>query len=281
MSKTKLTLLALLITIATSVSAQITGNVTSRVFFIQARTKTGTAFAIEVDGRQYLVTAKHVVTEIEDEEVIQISKDGIWVPLNVKVFRCDDPIDIAVLVPPRQISNAGPIPTKGDMWFPGQEMFFLGFPYGMQTDLRLPGGYPIALAKKAMLSGMTPLVPGKTGMLYILDGYNNPGFSGAPLVFRDTKTGLFVIAAVVVSFKPEAGPVLNTVETPAARVTADDLKNERILTHEGKYYRITKETTDMVKLNTGIAFAHDLEFAEALIRDNKLEGPKVSPDFKP
>ena len=281
MTRMKLAFLVILVAITTSSNAQIAGNVTSRVFFIKARSMAGTAFAIEVDGRQYLITAKHVVREIEDEEVIQIRKDGIWSPLNVKVYRCDDPVDIAVLIPPRQISNAASILTKGSMWFPGQEMFFLGFPYGNETDLRLQGGYPVALAKKAMLSGMTPLVPKKTGMLYLLDGYNNPGFSGAPLVFRDTATGLFVIAGVIVSFLPDGGPVLKTTEIAPPQINEDDRKNERILTHEGKYYRITDTTTDMVKLNTGIALAHDIEFAEQLIRDRSLSGPKVNADFKP
>jgi hypothetical protein len=70
-------------------------------------------------------------------------------------------------------------------------------------------------------------------------------------------------------------------EISPSRITEDDRRNELILTHEGKYYRITDTTTDMVKLNTGIALAHDIVFAEALIRDRSLSGPKVNADFKP
>jgi hypothetical protein len=84
MTRMKLIFLVILVAITTWSNAQIAGNVTNRVFLIKARSMTGTAFAIEVDGRQYLITAKHVVREIENGEVIQISKDGIWSPLNVK-----------------------------------------------------------------------------------------------------------------------------------------------------------------------------------------------------
>jgi hypothetical protein len=284
MPKAKSTFAAIFVGIvmsATGMNAQITGNVTSRVFFIQVRDSRGTAFAIEADGRQYLITAKHVVKDIGDEEVIQIRKDGIWSPLNVRVYRCDDPVDIAVLVPPRQLSNADPISTTGSMWFPGQEMFFLGYPYGNDTDIRMPGGYPVPLAKRAVLSGMQPLGANKKGMEYVLDGYNNPGFSGAPLVFRDTKTGLFVIAGVMVTFRADGGQVCKTTQITESQITEDDIKNEKVLQHDGKFFRITEKTTDMVRLNTGIAYAHDIEFATSLIHDLKLDGPKVSVNFKP
>ena len=163
----------------------------------------------------------------------------------------------------------------------GGDAFFLGFPYAKTTDSMLAGGYPLPLIKRATLSGMSQLVPGK-GSVIILDGYNNPGFSGSPVVFRDTtkSEATFKVGGVVVSFLPEAGPVLKTEEVTQAQITDEDKQESRILEYHQRFYRVTHETTDFVRLNTGVAFAHDIKFAVDLIRQHPI-GPKVADDFQP
>jgi hypothetical protein len=273
--------LVVLAMFTTVVNAQMTSNVFERVFLVQGPVEGGTAFTIEVDGRQYLITAKHVVKGMKEDDRIQIRKNDQWFPLTVKVFRCDDPVDIAVLIPPSQLSVNFPLEATAEGVFFGGETSFLGFPYGITTGLKLAGGYPLPLVKKATLSGMIPLVPDK-GSIIVLDGYNNPGFSGSPVVFRDsTKSQVtFKVAGVVVSFLSEAGPVLKTEEVAPAQITAEDKQESRILQYHQKSYKITQETTDFVRLNTGIAFAHDIAFAVDLIRKHPI-GPKVADDFQP
>jgi S1-C subfamily serine protease len=254
--------------------------VINRVFLISA-TETGTAFTIEVDGRQYLVTAKHIVKGLREDDKIQIRKNDQWSPLPVKIFRCDDPADIAVLVPHSQLSVDFPLePTIAGIFF-GGETLFVGFPYGLTTDLKISGGYPMGMVKKATLSGLTPLVPNK-GSLIILDGYNNPGFSGSPVVFRDYSKSevTYKVAGVVVSFMQEAAPILKTDEVSQQQITVDDLQAKRIIEYHGKRFRIKEETTDFVRLNTGIAFAHDIRFAVDLIRQHAI-GPRVTDEFEP
>src|SRR5271157_2435182 len=84
---------------------QVTSNVLRRTLLIQA-SETGTAFTIEVDNRQYIITAKHVVGTLpnEAESTIKIRKKSGWSDLKVRVFKCDEPVDIAVLVPPVQVT---------------------------------------------------------------------------------------------------------------------------------------------------------------------------------
>jgi len=53
-----------------------------------------------------------------------------WKPLNVKIFRCEDPIDIAVLIPPHQLTVNFDLPFDKGSFFYGQDAYFLGFPYG-------------------------------------------------------------------------------------------------------------------------------------------------------
>jgi hypothetical protein len=50
----------------------ITSNVIQRVFHLKFGTGTGTCFAIDFEGRQYLVTAKHVVYGLIDKQEVEI-----------------------------------------------------------------------------------------------------------------------------------------------------------------------------------------------------------------
>lgn len=274
-------LIVVLAAFTTVVCAQVTSNVINRVFLVKGPAEAGTAFTIEVDGRQYLVTAKHVVDGMKQDDSIQIRKDDQWSAVPVKVLRCNDPVDIAVLIPSSQLSKSFPLETTSAGVFFGGDTFFLGFPYAKTTEFKLAGGYPMPLIKRATLSGMNPLVPDK-GVIIVLDGYNNPGFSGSPVVFRDsTKSGLtFKVAGVVVSFLPEAAPVLETEEVTQTQITDKDKQESRILEYHQKFYRVTQETSQFVRLNTGIAFAHDIKFAVDLIRQHPI-GPKVADDFQP
>jgi hypothetical protein len=69
--------------------------------------------------------------------------------------------------------------TSADVIF-GQDLFFLGFP--LYTDTDVMKGFPLPLIKKAVLSGS--LRQGGKTEVFLLDGHNNPGFSGGPVVFK-------------------------------------------------------------------------------------------------
>ncbi len=163
---------------------QLTSNVLRRVLQIQA-TEGGTAFTIEVDHKQYLVTAKHIVSGLTDktESRIKLHRKSGWTDLNVRVFKCDDPVDIAVLVPPTQLTVNYELEPTGVGLAIGQDSYFVGFPYGASTT------YPTSpdvfgLVKRATVS-MFESHPEQKAQLIELDTYNNIGFSGAPLVYRD------------------------------------------------------------------------------------------------
>jgi hypothetical protein len=69
------------------INCQVTTNALGRVLFVKYKQGRGTAFTIEVDDKQYLVTAKHVVQGIEDKDTIEIFHEEQWKNLNVKVLR--------------------------------------------------------------------------------------------------------------------------------------------------------------------------------------------------
>ena len=69
--------------------AQVTSNVLLRVLMIRAGDKIGSAFTIDVDGRQYLVTAKHVVANLKERDTVEVWKSEAWHPMKVGSSRVD------------------------------------------------------------------------------------------------------------------------------------------------------------------------------------------------
>src|SRR5581483_944241 len=268
----KIRVLLLVIALSTGLlaTAQVTTNVLRRVLLIRVGDMLGTAFTIDIDGRQYLLTAKHVVEGLKDEDVIRVRKDRGWSTLHVKVLRCKDPVDIAVLIPPVQMTVNYPLDANVGGVMVGAEAFFVGFPYGFEAGWSRNGHYPLGLTKKATIAQFTDGPDSRVVEAILLDGYNNPGFSGSPVVIRDIDQASrpYKVVAVVSSFRFEAAPVLKTEEVTIQQVTDEDVKKSRIMEHNGHLYRVLRETGDFVKLNTGIATAYSINPAIDLIRRN-------------
>jgi hypothetical protein len=258
--------------IVSSASAQLTGNVLSRILEIRTGAGIGTAFALDMDGRQYLVTAKHALQNTRGKVTIDFRESGEWSPLEVQVFPCEDPVDIAVLVPPRVLVRAGSLePANSHNVMITQEVFFLGYPFGLSLEnSRLLGMHPFPTAKRGIVSAI------HDGIIEV-DAYSNPGYSGAPIVFRDTrrnsKIPVFSVLGVVNGFYPEMVPV--TRAEPAK--PGEDLSHIepwRLRTENGQQM-VLRDTSQMVPLNSGILVAYDIEYALKVIRDHPV-GPKVA-----
>jgi Trypsin-like peptidase domain len=260
--------------------AQLTTNVYDRVLMIRVGTGYGTGFTLDVDGRQYLVTAKHVVAGLAAEGTLLVYRNDAWMPVQVKVFRSDDPVDIAVLVAPTQLTVSLPLEaTKKGLRY-GQDMYFAGFPYQIHsTAPALNGGYPVAFVKKAIMSGE---VMENGASVILLDGYNNPGFSGGPLLYRDLDrtAPVFKVAGVVKGFRAELTPIYKKEEIAPDQVTRDDIAQERIIhAADGRTLRLS-DTGEVMKLNTDILIGYNISYALDLIRKNPI-GPLVSDKFHP
>ena len=260
--------------------AQVPANVLLRVLMIQAGKKTGSSFTIEVDGRQYLLTAKHVVSDLKPEDSIKIRKGDGWWSVKVKVLRCDDPIDIAVLVPAAQLTVSFPVDLTTNSLFFGQDAYFVGFPYGLSMDGKFANAlYPIAFMKKGAFSAIVD--EGKATVIF-LDGHNNPGFSGGPITYRDLNQSgppVFHVAGVISGFRPELIP---TVAPDVVKPGQDISKEEpwRIEKRDDGRTVIYRDTDQRVPVNTGIVVGFHIKHAVELIRKNPT-GPKVSETFTP
>ncbi|MER9410652.1 hypothetical protein [Mesorhizobium sp. M0589] len=76
----------------------------------------------------------------------------------------------------------------------GQEVYFLGFPFGWTGHFHTHDGYPLPFVKRATASLFDPV------LLY-LDGHNNPGFSGGPVVFHPPNQNDFRIAGIISGYR--------------------------------------------------------------------------------
>jgi hypothetical protein len=239
---------------------------------------TATAFTYDVDGREYLITAKHVVQGLRDDDKIDIFIHNDWRPIRVKIFRCDDPIDIAVLIPPYQLTVNFPLTNEGSFQF-GQDAYFIGFPYGMRNSLLgMNGPYPLALIKRGTISTLVPIDVGKKASMILLDGYNNPGFSGGPIVFRDFHESGFVlrVVGVVHGFYPEVVPTMKPRDIAQPADASAEAKSQpwRVQQRkDGSWFEYI-DSGEFVALNTGIVQGFILQPAIDLIRQHPT-GPEV------
>lgn len=167
----------------------------------------GTAFAYDRDGRQYIVTAKHLVAEFGPKTPLHALHDKSWKALPAKLVGhgaegCDVSVfaaeEFAVRVEGELFSNDRNI-------IYGQEVHFLGFPLGMFGDIgELLGHFPLPYVKRAILSSMTMDGSG----VMVLDGINNPGFSGGPIIGKVGAVGALAILGVVSGYTAADSNVL-------------------------------------------------------------------------
>jgi len=148
--------------------------------------------------------------------------------------------DISVLAPKATISppNLPVIPSSKGLTI-GQDIYFLGFPYDVLSNIIFGDeGHPAPLVKKGIFSAFA-------GDVYLLDGHNNPGFSGGPVLF---------------------GPQSRMPQNIAAIVSGYRFESEAI-------HLDGAETNLTYKYNTGIMITYKIEIALAMILANPIGAP--------
>ena len=97
-------------------------------------------------------------------------------------------------------------------------------------------GHPVPFVKRVTVSTLF-------GKPYFLDGHNNPGFSGGPVVFCPPARKEFQVAAVVSGYRSARAPIRDDED---------------------------RDTEFHLRENTGIVVAYDVNEAVALIRANPI-----------
>ena len=202
-----------------------TSNVLYRVLRIRTATSTGSAFTIEVDGKQYVITARHLLNGFGSQGEVELWIGGRWTKVGVRALYPSKPdVDIAALDLGRPVTITFPLePSSGGLTL-GQQVYFLGYPYGLGTSRAAPapqGFGELPFLKGGIVSAVDDRDP-EASILY-LDGQNNPGFSGGPIVFWHAPSHSFRVAGVVRGYRNEALPVLKreSLDNPDARAYND------------------------------------------------------------
>ena len=155
----------------------VNNRILQRTFRIRCGRITGTCFTVDVERQRYLVTARHIAGAVNHQAVVEIAHEGTWKHLPVRlVGHGEGEIDISVLAPQQLFGGSAPLTIPAPMTL-AEDVYFLGFPFDMSLDVgNLNADFPLPFVKKATLSAFTDV-----GQV-LLDGHNNPGFSGGPVV---------------------------------------------------------------------------------------------------
>jgi len=89
----------------------------------------------------------------------------------------------------------------------GQDIYFLGFPFGLGSDVgSINRQFPLPFIKKGVLSSIVKERSGAN--VFYLDGNNNPGFSGGPVVFAPSNDRReYQVAAVISGYRLDPQPI--------------------------------------------------------------------------
>jgi hypothetical protein len=85
-------------------------GILSRVFQIRYGNVSGSSFVIDVDSKQYIITARHILPKAKDGDSAELYISGNWHPLIIKlIYPKDDKIDIVALAADHLIAPKMPI----------------------------------------------------------------------------------------------------------------------------------------------------------------------------
>ena len=166
-------------------------DILRQTFQVRTAEGTGTAFTVEVDGRQYIVTAQHVIGSMASGSLDMQTSSAGWrqVPI-MAVGMAGPPVDVAVMATDSALGSRSSVPVGVSTVSYGQAVRFLGYPFGLDFT-SIPGvrTAPLPFIKAGILSALRP-VPNEDGLLELfVDAAGNPGFSGGPLILPRNSTG--------------------------------------------------------------------------------------------
>ena len=208
---------------------------------VQFGTNYGTFFRIKVDNKHYVITAKHLAEQLT-YSFTKNSELRIWAgnkfkTLSVKLVGHCPTSDISVLAPFESAPSSSLLEPNSLEHAYGEDVFFFGFPYSDKetnslTLLNFPLPFPII--KKGIISHISD-----DGYL-LIDGHNNPGFSGGPVVMIDQNN----------SRKAHVIGVISGYKHASSFISHSNLE----------FYK-----------NSGIIVVSDIQFAINIIRENPIE----------
>ena len=267
-------LLALLIMrtyLALAQPAAPTNNVLTRMTMVESHYGRGSTFSIDVDNREYWITAKHVLTGAEHPPYGSITAKSVslrlldpggegeqWIPVTFMVIDPGKDIDIVALAAPKPIL-ANPLPSvPADLTglILGGECEFLGFPYGGGWRARYDNGqFRMPFVKRCTVSALSQ----EDKPILVLDGINNNGFSGGPVIVN-TGTNQRIVG------------VVSGYHTEPAEIVFSSSASRNLKSKTSQCAAPVPHPRGTVNLNSGFIIAYGINYATDAIKKNPI-GP--------
>lgn len=193
-----------------------------------------TSFVVNSSKGQYLVTAKHVFgNTIQSGEPVNIRLVGGKIDSVFKstVYIHKNPvIDIVVLKLENPLVHTDVPPLKyADSYILGQECLFLGYPLSFQGTVTDIGRVPFI--KRAIISAFQKE---NNASILLLDGHNNPGFSGGPIITYNREMNSQYIIGVISGYIPQPQDIELTVDEVVHKIKVNE--NSGIIISYGSEY---------------------------------------------
>lgn len=234
---------AVILLIANTAFGQISTHVTSRVIRFKEDLGQAAAFTIEVDGHQYIITAKHNLKKATASIKFKLFLNEKWSAFTADaIYPFDEDADMVAFDVDKKVTVETSLGTEGKISI-GQQVYFVGYPHGLATRGGLKQkGLEIAFVKAGVLSAIDARNADK--VIYYVDGAANPGFSGGPIVVKNGET--YHVFGVIRGYEAEPLPVVEKA----------DFKNLKALAYKDLY----------VRGNTGIVVGHSIKHIIDAIR---------------
>jgi hypothetical protein len=185
----------------------IPSDVLARVFCLRIGVSAATGFAVDVDGRQYLVTSRKFAMGASPRVPLLILIENQWYNLGGTVIgHAPGEVDISVFVLNGVVAKSELALVPDQELLYGQEVYFIGYPYGWWGETKKAFvGRPIPFVRKAVVSCIEDGPDG--AHRNFLDGYNFNGFAGGPVIYSTNPPRRFRVTSVVSSYQFVEQPI--------------------------------------------------------------------------
>lgn len=180
----------------------ISKNIIQRVVFVKYWSSIWTGFTVDINEKQYLISAKHIFEGLHCEGVIEILQKGEWKTLAVSPIFCgDNNLDlIAFSFWETKITPSDSLDYWSKSSYLSQDVYFLWFPYWLKINDNnwVNNHFPFPFVKKWIISAFD-----FENEYFFIDAHNNSWFSGWPVVVIKPWTNDMCVAWVVHWFIPD------------------------------------------------------------------------------
>jgi S1-C subfamily serine protease len=186
-------------------------EILERTRLIRSGDTTGTGFDIDHHGKLYTVTARHVIDGMPvGKAKIQVWHSDRWaeIPIVKTLFPSSPKVDIAVLETTENAPQpfAIAVASKGEGSTMGQQVWFLGYPFGDTALTTRNHDQILPFIKRGTMSAIDASKP--DAVIMYIDGFNNPGFSGGPIICWQFSDRVYRIIGVVKGYRPDTAKVM-------------------------------------------------------------------------